>query len=175
MDPFIKILTPSLPLTFNAAVWYAPSVNKSTNCYSYALNCPEAGRRNPGHLSTMRSEIEYKVSITSLREKLMSDGLIEISGHNAFSGEFHTVALRVQPGTDYHFLRLDNNGYWSHKNGHYVSYKDGSGEFIKDPRKAILRGGYSDFGGFFAIPKEGILFRPQVTLSTAEPSLENAK
>ena len=38
---------------------------------------------------------------------------------------------------DYHWYRLDNNGYWSHKPGRTpATDRDGNGDRIRDPRKA---------------------------------------
>ena len=38
---------------------------------------------------------------------------------------------------DYHWYRLDGNGYWSHKpGGTCATNRDGRGKRIKDPRRA---------------------------------------
>ena len=47
------------------------------------------------------------------------------------------IALIVDPKRDYHFLRQDRDGYWSHKPGSTnVTHLDASGNKIKNPLKA---------------------------------------
>jgi hypothetical protein len=76
----------------------------------------------------------------------------------------YKVALLVKPATggpddgdvmDYHWVRQDSNGNWSHKPGETpVTNLDSRGKIITDPSKADF-GGYR-FVGYFDVPKGGI-------------------
>lgn len=58
------------------------------------------------------------------------------------------IALVIWPEVDYHFYRLDSDGYFSHKPGQTVARNvDNSGAMIRDPRVAD-RGPYTEFHCF---------------------------
>lgn len=71
------------------------------------------------------------------------------------------IALIVDPKRDYHFLRQDSDGMWSHKPGAMeVTTKDASGRPILRPDKALfiynnhkdpLR--YTKFCGYHCVPR----------------------
>jgi hypothetical protein len=69
----------------------------------------------------------------------------------------------VDPKRDYHFLRQDPDGYWSHKPGALpVKRVDASGRPILRPDRAlfIYRDSkdplyYTDFCGYFCVPRDG--------------------
>ena len=45
---------------------------------------------------------------------------------------------RIPVDSDYHFFRLDNNGYWSHKPGESLATDlDDKGNKIRDARQAV--------------------------------------
>lgn len=72
------------------------------------------------------------------------------------------IALIVDPKRDYHFLREDPDGFWSHKPGSMdVSRIDSSGRPILRPDRALfiyknhkepLR--YTKFCGYFCVPRD---------------------
>lgn len=76
------------------------------------------------------------------------------------------IALIVDPSRDYHFLRLDPDGYWSHKPGAMnVSRLDASNRPIIRPDRALfiynnnddpLR--YTKFCGYFCVPRNESLY-----------------
>jgi hypothetical protein len=59
----------------------------------------------------------------------------------------------VDPGTDYHWYRLDRNGMWTHKpGGTQATNLDNSGNPISSPETADRCGGwlcYTEFCGYF--------------------------
>jgi len=71
------------------------------------------------------------------------------------------IALIVDPTRDYHFLRQDSDGYWSHKPGAMnVTTRDASGRPILRPDRALfiynnhkepLR--YTKFCGYYCVPR----------------------
>jgi len=71
------------------------------------------------------------------------------------------IALIVDPKRDYHFLRQDSNGMWSHKPGAMeVTTLDASGRTILRPDRALfiynnhkdpLR--YTKFCGYYCVPR----------------------
>jgi len=64
---------------------------------------------------------------------------------------FHTVALVVFPGYDYHWYRLDSDGMWSHKPGRTPARNtDNSLQPIANPELAD-RGPYTEFCGYFTV------------------------
>jgi len=68
------------------------------------------------------------------------------------------IAVIVDAKQDYHFLRLDNNHYWSHKPGATdVTNVDASGRLIWDPHLALFNYpdsnlNYENFCGYLCIP-----------------------
>jgi hypothetical protein len=79
---------------------------------------------------------------------------------------YRQVMLFVDPYTDYHFYRKDENGYWSHKPGSTrATNKDDSGKLIKDPREAdrnIESTGYNytDHCLTYCVPVKGVNIAP---------------
>jgi len=73
------------------------------------------------------------------------------------------IALIVDENEDYHFLRQDSNGYWSHKPGaRKVTNRDASNRLIYDP--ALANYNYKDnnghldydiFCGYMCVPRTG--------------------
>jgi hypothetical protein len=71
------------------------------------------------------------------------------------------IALVVHPEEDYHFMRQDSDGGWSHKDGsNPVKRFDADGQDIIDPMTAsrdfrprsFLN--YSDFCGYYCAPRD---------------------
>ena len=157
----LQCILPSLRLKFNQKAWNFFPLQGETNCYAYALNEPRTGWARPGNLSSMGSILFplVPISTSKIRKCLLKDGLLEITEKEALSGKFHAVALRIYPQTDFHFYRRDSSGLWSHKMGQTaVRRLDDDNRLIKNPRLATSWR-YSEFGGYFAVPKGGILYK----------------
>jgi hypothetical protein len=104
------------------------------NCYNYGTDIVTNTFAQPG----LGSGQQFRnVSCPSLNVALGSDGLVHMG--NDFSKKLengHYVALLIHPNTDFHFVRLDVDGYWSHKPGAWdVTNKDNNGNVITDPSK----------------------------------------
>jgi len=71
--------------------------------------------------------------------------------------DYYKGAIVVAPKTDYHYYRLNKEGFWTHKPGYKPSTEvDASGKLITDPETANRNYGrlnYSDFCGFVCLPK----------------------
>ncbi len=164
MNPELKICKPSLVTAFNDnAIWADPRVIAKTNCYAYALNCPDMGIAVPGQLTVAEPKIHLDtVTVEDFRALLtQKDGLVEISREDALSGKFHAIALRIDYLRDCHFYRRDPIGIWSYKNGdREISRFDEKGSIIDDPQEITDRH-YTQFGGYYAIPEGGILYLPR--------------
>lgn len=116
------------------------------NCYNYAndvLNQDEWSEAAlPGTLTKMPSSTVTSVVRTILRTHILKDGLTKVAGDKvpatcpAANKHYLAVILRHHPNStvvhDFHCLRLDKDGTWSHK--------DGSGE----PRNTDDSGAYGN-------------------------------
>jgi hypothetical protein len=164
MDPALKICYPTLTVAFNDnAMWADPRVIKQTNCYAYALNCPEMGIAVPGQLTVADPKVKMdSITVEDFRAFVKQDKLIELTEEQALSGQFHAIAMRISYHDDCHFYRRDPVGIWSYKDGDMgISRFDGNDQFIDNPRTAADRR-FPQFGGYYAIPDEGIPYLPKV-------------
>jgi hypothetical protein len=166
----IGIAPRRLNLAFNGAAWNAHEyLQRQTNCYAYALNCPEAGWAIPGQLaSTKRNAPEnIHVSVRTIRNRLMKDGLISITEEQALSGKFHAIALVIAPNRDCHFYRRDPDGTWSHKDSIDLAARNPT---ITVPSRDALDQKYLKFGGYYAVPPNGVQYRQRLRIP--EPLLQ---
>jgi hypothetical protein len=154
------------------------NLTESHNCYTYAINTidpdlikdcnkdPECdvGFPQPGYEAGYKRWIDQK-------DKGCADLVSRLWGDNPKikATQFETkcpygtskIALIIDPKRDYHFLRQDPDGYWSHKPGALsVRRTDASdrpiirpdrGLFLyKDNKEPLL---YSKFCGYFCVPR----------------------
>jgi hypothetical protein len=163
-------------------------IQSSTNCYAYACDDPyghpqntmpqpgqAAGywdwiRLNPqGNIEIKDSSVRYAVMrddmerhnrrlaslipLIRLRNDPIPDLVVNVPGH-------YLIALVTDHhGRDYHWLRQDDNGMWSHKPGLTpVTNLDASGNLISDPRTCDLLypGLWYEFTTFYYVPKGGV-------------------
>jgi RHS repeat-associated protein len=137
-------------------------VQSNSNCYAYAVN--QKGPFGLGaekHAGVDPGDAEYllpmdasDVTVERVRARLIKDGLTTTPARNG-----RLVYLVVEPGVDYHFYRLDNNGYFSHKPGLTpVTNLDSAGALISNPAAVnhdySAKGGpnYTQPGGWFWVP-----------------------
>lgn len=122
------------------------SKESTNNCYNYATNYLTDTFARPGVGSGQT--YPFPTSSKGVRDAAIRDGLLEKWATQKSGGQHTLVALFVSPGIDFHWYRLDSNGYWSHKPGvRPVTNLDNDGKLITDPRTAA-RGVYTEFGGF---------------------------
>ena len=111
----------------------------ANNCYNYALNVPTNTYAQPG-----RNENLIYPTVTGLdvRNAAINDGLMDLN--DTAPGVFPEsnnclTALVIMENLDFHFLRQDISGEWSHKLGSNIPTNlDNSGNTITDPRTADL-------------------------------------
>jgi hypothetical protein len=88
-------------------------------------------------------------------------------------------ALVVDPGVDYHYYRLNDEGYWSHKPGYKPStHYDASGILVTNPEKANRNYGklnYKDFCGYFCVPRQPTRKRMQYKARPRPKKTRNKK
>lgn len=173
----LNLCLPTARLSFNPAAWDDDLILKAhTNCLTYALNCPEMDHarigelRQPQHLPRLSAPFDA----ARLKNELEKEGLREISERDAVTHKGHVIALLISPTYDYHFLRRDDNGAWSHKRVNAAPRQtDSNGTIIRNPRDAFIKvngfAPYDQFGGYFAVPENGILFKPLFTPAALQP------
>jgi hypothetical protein len=139
------------------------TVQNTANCYCYACNDPEghgafgSGRPVPGQRAGIEAD-PCDIAIESVTRRAEADGLISAPSDNPpqVDGYYLVAMTRWEKGGDVHWYRQDADGTWSHKMGNKEPTQlDASGNLILDVKTAD-RGKYSEFGGFFYVPNEGI-------------------
>lgn len=146
------------------------------NCYDYAMNDLDrigvASGPNNDIVKMDGNKKDFEVFLDDLMNGLRRDGVKLISPdelpqwtQDGLQNGHYLVALYVRPqimddagktaGFDYHFIRQNSEGAFSHKRGPLeVEYRDNSGDIITDPIKANM-GNYV-FAGFLAVPENGL-------------------
>lgn len=135
-----------------------------TNCLTYAANIPFHGKGFPGHLKA-RGEADLQdteVTVEGMLDLLIRDGFEFVGIAQPENGNCHVMAALVQPGKDFHFLRRNRDGYWSHKTGEWNPCQiDAQGYRILNPARASFPS-YEKFVGYFVIPEKGIQYYPRL-------------
>lgn len=149
---------------------------KYTNCYAYALNMlhkPDGNSFgfngiNPGYFSDKSFRVDDEV-LSGHNHKVKADLVYlseldgealgyefrEIDKYDMPSRGYYKVALLRRPegiklGTDYHWVRQDSNGLWSHKVGVLDATDKVEGEVIVEPDKTDFNT-YTEFLGYFEV------------------------
>ena len=158
-------------LPYEPEKWNNDPVVENTNCYSYAIN----NQVYPGtnNLFFMRPGEYHGVIMSSLEV----DEIVQcckrdfakysntyyhtyifgsIGKYVAPPEGMYKVALLVADSIfwhDFHFMRQDADGYWSHKRGSETvrryDFSDNNPQLINDPETCYL--GYYEFCGFYAV------------------------
>jgi hypothetical protein len=139
-------------LPYDPGFWNDPAHIRRNNCYAYATNQRTDTFPQPGRASgrPMRAMTCAEAIAASL-----SDGAHEVN--DCFDDSERPrllVALVIWPGADgdYHWYRKHAD-FWGHKPGQTAARNvDSSGNVITDPERCD-RGPYTDFCGYFLIPK----------------------
>jgi hypothetical protein len=135
---------------YDPGFWNDPAHIELNNCYAYASNkrtdtFPQPGRGGGLEITDMSCSAAVAAS------KL--DGAHDAGDCFPDSEAPRLlVALVIWPGEDYHWYRRHPD-FWGHKPGQTAARNiDNSGKIIVDP-KTCDRGPYTDFCGFFLLPK----------------------
>lgn len=179
----IPIVDPSAHPSYQPSLWNNNvQILYSTNCYAYACNDPYnhalGDKPQPG--TYFRNRINESMTNRDVRFAVMSDDLsrnymrtkrliplIRLREETASQARVaianmpghYLIALVVARGVDYHWLRQDNNGLWSHKPGHtLVTNLDASNKPIFDPRDCNMHypGCHYEFSTFYYAPMGGV-------------------
>jgi hypothetical protein len=173
-----RIVDPGSHPVFEPQRWNDNSVVQwSTNCYAYACNDPlnhqALNKPQPGQLAgaALRDAEESVVRYAVMQDDLVRDSqqLQRLIPVVRLRGEavpdvvnvpgYYLIALVTAPHADYHWLRQDRNGMWSHKPGWTAATnRDSAGRVIADPRQASLFVGRHryEFTTFYYAPRGGV-------------------
>jgi len=163
----------------NLEAWNKNSpLKESHNCFSYAMNAIDkklmkdcastdncnVGFHQPGYASGYgQFTDDHGKGCSEMVSRLWGDNpdVIATSFTKRCPHATSKIALIVDPKRDYHFLRQDSDGYWSHKPGAMdVTTKDASGRPILRPDRALfiykhrrdpLQ--YTKFCGYYCVPR----------------------
>ena len=116
------------------------NIKSTHNCYTYALGKIRIGldsKAQPGYASGYNHIDDKKdYNCKSFYDRLKKDvpaSYLEKFDNACLPG-FYKIFLALDVGNDYHWWRLNNDGYWSHKPGSTeVTDIDASGKKIKNP------------------------------------------
>lgn len=117
-------------------------LKKTHNCYDYAINNikiqPE--KTHPGHTKYGNDLEGSDVHTCNQMElRLMADHpeLEKIDLNTECPNGKYKIGMLIDPEEDYHFIRQDTNGLWSHKPGSSnVRNTDFGNRLLKDPTTA---------------------------------------
>jgi hypothetical protein len=89
----------------------------ASDCYNYAADCRNPSG-NPGHPGCAAGEpAPHAASRDDLLQSLAKDGIEPVKGIANDPKRGWYAALFMTETRDYHFFRLDDTAYWSHKPG----------------------------------------------------------
>ena len=116
------------------------NIKSTHNCYTYALGKIRVGldsKAQPGYASGYNHIEENKdYNCNEFFKRLKKDvptTYLEKFDNKCLPG-FYKIFLALDPGNDYHWRRLNSDGFWSHKPGATeVTDIDASGKKIKNP------------------------------------------
>jgi hypothetical protein len=116
------------------------NIKSTHNCYTYALGKIRIGldsKAQPGYASGYNHiDDEKDYNCTEFFKRLQKDvptTYLENFDNKCLPG-FYKIFLALDVGNDYHWWRLNSDGYWSHKPGATeVTDIDASGKKIKNP------------------------------------------
>lgn len=120
------------------------------NCYNYGTDVLTNTFAQPGYGSGKEWEENTCESVGAAAER---DGLVSIGTELPTSqpDSGHHVALLIWPNTNFHWIRHDDDQYWSHKpGGSPVTNVDNSGGAITDPSASDFSP-WTQFCGYYTV------------------------
>jgi hypothetical protein len=137
---------------FEPGFWNEPFRVLHNNCYNYATNRRTDSFAQPGRGGSSTYPLDTREGVT---KAALADGL-RPRGDCCPDDEKPRwlVALVRDPlSTDFHWYRLHEEGFWGHKLADYPATNlDSSGRIIYNPEECDP-GGYTEFCGYFYVPK----------------------
>ena len=159
--------TNGFELPYAPLKWNLPPMVLGHNCYDYAFNNYDLIQKDtsqPGELpNAIRDNLGSDYSCPLTNSRLVDDhnnantgmDIIVSSRDATCPANTYKIALVMDPNDDYHFLRQNEDGTWSHKPGKgFVTNKDFSDEIIADPEAADMKSdsyNYNLFCNYFCI------------------------
>ena len=154
------------------------SLRESHNCFAYAMNAVDAtllqkckdepncdvGFHQPGYAAGFKKFSEqHEKGCGDMVSRLWGDNptILASSFNDKCPYGTSKIALIVDPKRDYHFIRQDDDGYWSHKPGAMNATRfDASNRPILRPDRALFLYRkhkepllYTKFCGYFCVPR----------------------
>lgn len=117
------------------------------------------GKAQPGSYAKLPKLEKGEFTCKEMNRRIKADNpdIYETTMEKGCNDNEYMGAMVVKPYDTYHFYRLDDDGYWSHKPGATkVSRKDSHGNLISDPKKSARNFGnltYKKFCHHYCIPK----------------------
>jgi len=159
-------MTPSDNLPINGSEpQYTPDIwNKDKtlldthNCYDYALNnlYPQKEKTQPSGIGAPLNGYSCN-ELDNWLKKDIPDLSIVGSAEKCPQGKSKIMLITTTNKNDYHFLRQDADGLFSHKAGDgKVTRYDSLGNIIVDPRAAIIKneiGDYKNQCAMYCVPR----------------------
>jgi hypothetical protein len=127
------------------------------NCYNYGNDIVTNSFAQPGRGSSQKWIVNTCEDVT---RAAISDGLkwIGTDYPKVKPEKGHYIALLIWPDTNFHWLRLDSSGFWSHKpGGSEVKNTDNEGKLISNPSNQDFSPWTQFCGYFLTIPSKVIL------------------
>lgn len=148
--------------------WRQFDYTENHNCYDYAfgnVRFDDRVRSQPGTLDgdeRMPTDIQY--TCDNVTDALIDDhkNIRNVDFSTQCGPHEYKIALMAAGGSppyedtsDYHFMRQDSNGLWSHKPGkNQPTNKDGSGDLIYSPENSDRHFGnynYDEMCGYWCV------------------------
>jgi hypothetical protein len=151
-------------------------IRESHNCYSYLLNLKSEAAKNlcvkelkyneicrrsqPGYVAGYPSLKVKDFNCPEIVKRTLADNksIKKSTFEKRCPADSYKGAVVVAPGRDYHYYRLNDEGYWTHKPGYKPSTAyDAKNNLITNPEKASRDYGslnYRDFCGYICVPRD---------------------
>jgi antitoxin (DNA-binding transcriptional repressor) of toxin-antitoxin stability system len=171
---YMQLIKKCLPLgpttgdepKYDPTKWNKPYRVEAFNCYDYAFDNDWEGQKNrsqPGMISGQYKKDGKQIHQCGYMTKILQTDHPELKRSDFKSKcpkNHYKLGLMVDPvgeSTDYHFIRQDKDGLWSHKIGDLpVDNVDADGNIIHAPHLANFqypKYKYKDYCGYFCAPK----------------------
>lgn len=145
-------------LPYAGDFWNAMRNKKSLNCYDYAFgNADPAQTEFTQPLARAPDNDLYSCSSVEAGMMLQNPGTRKVAFETRCEPGERKITLMVDPiaPSDYHFMRQDDDGVWSHKPGFTdVRRTDASGQIIHAPHlsnRAYEHFDYEEMCGYYCI------------------------
>lgn len=147
-------------LDYDADAWNSLENVQKLNCYDYAFaNANPNQQRFSQPLDHRPDDDLYSCAMVEAGLKERHPGLQVVDFDTPCGPRKRKIALVVDPDgqSDYHFLRQDSDGYWSHKPGYKNPRRvDGAGNIIEAPHLADMNFdgfNYTNMCNYYCIPE----------------------